>query len=121
MAASDNDAQSGEYTGTMTIPGEQESRPVSVVFSEDDQAATVRFKEPVAGAAEWQGTRVRIVRRPKYEEVVFITTGLPKETVEMTWKINADLHNGTAAAVVVVRPNEHRVSGEKGFVLVRTQ
>ena len=118
MGAAD-DAQSGEYKGTMTIPGDQESRPVSVVYSEDDQSATVRFEEPVAGATKWEGTQVRIVRRLKYEEVVFITTGLPKETVEMIWKINADLHDRTAAAVVVARPNEHRVSGEKGFVLVR--
>ena len=119
MVAADNGPHSDEYRGTMTLPGEQEPRPVSVFFSEDDQSATVRFEEAVAGASEWEGTQVRIVRRLKYEEVVFITTGLPKETVELIWKVNADLHDGTAAAVVVARPNEHRVTGEKGFILVR--
>ena len=119
MAAEDSGPHSGEYKGTMTVPGEQEPRPVSVLFNEDDQSATVRFDEPVAGASEWEGTQVRIVRRLKYEEVVFITTGLPKETVELIWKVNADLHDGTAAAVVVARPNEHRVTGEKGFILIK--
>ena len=106
-----------EYSGAMTLPGEQETRPVSVVYDRDGSSAVVRFDEPVAGAAEWPASQVSVVRRLKYEEIIFITTGLPREGVDMIWKINADLHDGTAAAVVVARPNEHRVSGEKGFVL----
>ncbi len=106
-----------EYSGAMTVPGEQETRPVSIVYDRDGSRAAVRFEEPVAGAAEWQASQLSVVQRLKYEEVIFITTGLPREGVDLVWKINADYEDGTAAAVVVARPNEHRVSGEKGFVL----
>ena len=110
-------AQESEYSGAMTLPSEQETRPVSVVYDRDGSRAVVRFEEPVAGSAEWPASQVSVIRRLKYEEIIFTTTGLPREGVDMIWKINADLHDGTAAAVVVARPNGHRVSGEKGFVL----
>jgi hypothetical protein len=44
---------------------------------------------------------------------------LPVETVEIVWKINAAKFDDTAAGVVAVRPNDMRISGEKGFILNR--
>jgi hypothetical protein len=51
---------------------------------------------------------------------VFVTTGFPKDTIEIIWKLNANVDDETVAAVAVIRPNELRVSGEKGFTLVRS-
>ena len=78
---------------------------------------TVRFDSTVSGATEWKGASVRVVRRLKYHEVAFTTTGLPKGSVELSWRLNAGLEDGTLAGVLVARPNEERVSGEKGFTL----
>ena len=86
----------------------------------DREAVSVRFSEPVAGSAQWDGGSLRVVDRPKYTEIVFVTLGLPQETVEMIWKLNASIVDGTVAGVVVVRPNDLRVSGEKGFTLLRS-
>ena len=108
-----------QYRGTLTLPSEQEPRQFSVVLDKETQAVTIKFDTPVGGTREWKGSSVRMARRLKYHEVIFITTGLPKETVELTWKINADLYDGTGAGVIVVRPNALRISGEKGFTLVK--
>ena len=109
-----------KYRGSMTLPGDPERHDFSLLLDRERQAVTVQFDAAVAGASEWQGSPVRIVRRTKYDEVVFTTTGLPKETVQLTWKVNADLHDGTAAGVVIAQPNELRVTGEKGFTLINT-
>ena len=109
-----------EYQGTLTLPGETEPRNVSVNLNNEAQAAKVHFETPAAGSADWEGSKVQMARRLKYHEVVFSTVGLPKGSVEITWKCNIGFEDGTLAGVLVVRPNEERVSGEKGFVLVRS-
>lgn len=106
--------------GSMTIPTETEPRQVAILLDRSREAVSLRFTEPVAGSAEWDGGSLRVVDRPKYTEIQFVTLGLPQETVEMIWKLNASTVDGTVAGVVVVRPNELRVSGEKGFTLIRS-
>ena len=113
------DSRREKYHGTLTLPGEQEPRSVSLLLDKERQALTFRFDTPVAGATEWEGSSVRVNRRLKYYEVWFSTIGLPKGSVELSWKCNAGLEDGTMAGVVVARPNEERVSGEKGFTLVK--
>ena len=106
-----------KYEGTVVVPGDDEAHPISFLLDREGQAVTVRFDKPVAGSSDWEGSLVQVVRRLKYDEIVFTTTGLPREQVKLTWKVNADLHDGTAAGVIVAQPNEQRVSGEKGFTL----
>lgn len=108
-----------EYRGSVVIPSQTDRRDVTVLVNKADGAASVRFDEPVSGAAEWEGSQVRIVERLKYHEIQFSTTNLPVETVELLWKLNAAKQDDTAAGVVVVRPNDVRVTGEKGFILNR--
>ena len=105
------------YNGTLTLPGEKEVRNIGLFFDRVCKAVTIQFDEPVAGSSKWKAASVEIAKRLKYYEVVFKTIGLPKETVELTWKCNASLEDGTMAGVVKARPNEQRISGEKGFIL----
>ena len=111
------DSNREEYQGSLTLPGETEPRDISLLLDKERKAVSVRFDTEVAGASEWEGASVSVVRRLKYIEVWFDTIGIPKETVELRWKCNADLRDGTLAGVVVARPNELRISGEKGFTL----
>ena len=108
-----------EYHGSLTIPGETEPHPVSLYLDKQRQAVKIHFDQEVAGASDWEGSSVRVVQRLKYTEVLFTTTGLPKETVELAWKFNASLEDDTLAGVVVARPNDLRISGEKGFTLAK--
>ena len=110
--------QAQEYRGTVTLPGETEPRDFALVLDRAEPAATIRFDTPAAGSTEWKGSPVRFARRLRYDEFLFSTVGLPKGAVELTWKCNAALEDGTLAGVVVARPNEERVTGEKGFSLV---
>ena len=114
-----DETQWDAYLGTLTLPGEDEPRGVAVYLDTAGQAVKVRFQEPVAGSSEWPGSTVRVVKRLKYHEVQFTTEGLPVETVELVWKFNASLHDDALAGVIIARPNAMRVSGEKGFNLVR--
>ena len=112
-------AQLERYQGTLTLPSEQEPRQFVLLLDKEAQAVTIKFDTPVGDSSEWTGSSVRVVQRLKYQEIIFITSGFPKEAVEIIWKVNADLHDGTGAGVIVVRPNELRISGEKGFTLVK--
>ena len=109
-----------KFRGLLTIPTETESRQATVLVDRKSNAASVRFNEPVAGSAEWKSTSLTVVELPKYTEIVFVTTGFPKDTIEIIWKLNANVDDETVAGVAVVRPNQLRVSGEKGFTLARS-
>ena len=108
-----------EYRGSLVIPSETDRHGVTVLINKADIAVTLRFDEPVGGSRDWDGANVTIVERLKYHDIQFATNDLPKETVTLSWKLNAAKFDDTAAGVVVARPNEVRVSGEKGFVLTR--
>ena len=107
------------YRGTLTLPGDDEPREVGLLLDVKGKSVRVRFQDPVAGAVEWQGAAVKIANRLKYLEVLFTTDGLPVKTVELVWKFNASFQDDTLAGVVIARPNDVKVSGEKGFVLAR--
>ena len=117
---SSDDSTREEYQGSLTIPSETEPRNVSLFLDSGRQEVSIRFDEPVAGSSDWTGSSVRVVRRLKYVEIQFMTTGIPQDPVELVWKLNAGLDDDTAAGVVIARPNELRISGEKGFILQRS-
>ncbi len=108
-----------EYRGMMTLPGEQEERGVWLSLDAASSSVSIRFDEPIEGSADWQAEGLTVANRLKYNEVVFYTTGLPKETVQITWKFNSSLLDDSLAGVVIARPNALRVTGEKGFVLTK--
>ena len=107
------------FRGQLILPGEQEPRNVRISVEPDKGDLTLKFDSPVEGDTDWAGSNVRIARRLKYSEVVFTTVGLPKETVELTWKCNASLLDDSLAGVIIPKPNDKKVTGERGFVLSR--
>ncbi len=107
------------YRGELAIPSETERHGVSVELDSGTGTATLKFDEPVAGASEWVGQNVMFMDRPKYQEIQFATFDLPKESVQLTWKMNKSKLDNTIAGVVVARPNSVRVRGEKGYILTR--
>lgn len=115
-----NDSQGEmEFRGSLIIPSETEPREVSLRLDRGSNAVAIHFDGEIAGATQWNGSSLRVVDRPKYTEVVFMTTDLPKETVQLTWKLNAAYADDTLVGVIVPKKNTQKVSGEKGFTLVR--
>ena len=107
------------FRGQLVLPGEQDARNVQISVAPETGSLTLRFDTPIEGDTDWAGSDVRIARRLKYSEVVFITVGLPKETVVLTWKFNASLLDDSLAGVIIPKPNDQKVTGERGFVLKR--
>lgn len=103
----------------MVLPGENDERGVSLMLDTASPSVNIRFDEPIEGNTQWEAQDLTIASRLKYNEVVFFTTGLPKETVEVTWKFNSSLIDDSLAGVLIARPNNLRVTGEKGFVLTK--
>ena len=108
-----------EYRGVMVLPGEQDERGVSLSVDTAAPSVGIRFDEPIEGNTQWQAQDLTVANRLKYDEVVFITSGLPKEAIEVTWKFNSSLIDDSLAGVVIARPNDQRITGEKGFVLTK--
>ena len=108
-----------QFTGALAIPSENDRHDVTLTLADGSRSATLQFDEPVAGSAEWSGQNVMVMDRPKYQEIQFTTFDLPKETVQLTWKLNRSKLDNTIAGVVVARPNDVRVRGEKGFILTQ--
>lgn len=106
-----------EYQGTLVLPGDQEAREVSILMNTARQTVQIRFAQPVGGESDWSGSDVKLARRLKYNEAVFSTTGLPLDPVKMTWKFNASLLDDSLAGVIIPKPNDVRVTGERGFIL----
>ena len=115
----DDNTQPERFRGALAIPSENERRDVTVTLDGGGESVTLNFDEPVAGSAEWRGVDVVFMDRPKYREIQFFTEDLPKETVRLIWKMNESKLDNTIAGVVVARPNDVRVRGEKGFILTR--
>ena len=76
-----------EYRGVMTLPGEQEERGVSLSLDAVAPSVSIRYDEPIDGSSDWQAEGLTVANRLKYNEVVFYTTGLPKETGQVTWEV----------------------------------
>ena len=109
-----------EYKGVMVLPGEQDERGVTLSLNTDAPSVGIRFDEPIEGETEWQAQNLTVANRLKYNEVVFSTTGLPKEAIGVTWKFNSSLIDDSLAGVVIAQPNDQRITGEKGFVLTKS-
>ena len=114
-----DNAKWDKYQGSVSIPSESDKRNVTALIDREGKAVTLRFDDPVAGSSEWVGSKVRVVGRLKYDEIQFATNDLPQKSVELTWKFNAGKLEDTIAGVVIAKPNDLRVSGEKGFILKR--
>ena len=109
-----------EYKGVMVLPGEQDERSVTLSLDAAAPSVGISFDEPIEGETEWQADNLTVANRLKYNEVVFTTTGLPKAAIGVTWKFNSSLLDDSLAGVVIAQPNDQRITGEKGFVLTRS-
>lgn len=108
-----------KYSGTLVLPGSNDEHAVSLTMNDDDDTASLKFGEPVGSSADWDAKSVSYTTRLKYSEAYFVTEDLPVETVELVWKVNSSHDDGTLAGVIIPKPNAHRVSGEKGFILIK--
>ena len=109
-----------EYKGVMVLPGEQDERGVTLSLDTESPSVDIEFDEPIEGKTAWQAENLTLANRLKYDEAVFTTTGLPKEAIGVTWKFNSSLLDDSLAGVVIAMPNDQRITGEKGFVLTRS-
>ena len=106
------------YHGKVTLPSEKESINFSLNINRDAKSVELNFSEPIEKSSNWKCTDIKIIRRTKFDEIVFFTHGIPKPSVPLIWKINASLTDKTAAGVVIARENDKGVKGEKGFKLI---
>ena len=114
-----NSQQVLKYKGVMVLPGEQDERGVTLSLDTEVPSVDINFDEPIEGKTAWQAENITLSNRLKYKEVVFRTTGLPKEEIGVTWKFNSSLIDDSLAGVVIALPNDQRITGEKGFVLTK--
>ena len=105
------------FKGEVNLPGDKNTYAVAIFVDRDRQVVKVQFDTPVAGSSDWQGSSVLMARRLKYHEVIFKTMDVPREGLELTWKMNIALTDEMLAGVVMARPNDLRVKGEHGFTL----
>ena len=105
------------YYGSVTLPSEKESIGFSLNINRDTKSIELNFSEPIEKSSNWKCTDIKIIRRTKFDEIVFFTHGIPKPSVPLIWKINASLIDNTAAGVVIARENDKGIKGEKGFKL----
>ena len=115
------DEQSVEnFQGTVFVPGVDDEQQVTLQVDKAKNAVSLHFGDSIGGSNDWEGVSVQLTKRLKYDEIIFQTMNLPKETVRLTWKVNASHDDDyTIAGVIVVTPNDQRVTGEKGFILTR--
>ena len=109
-----------EFKGVMVLPGEQDERSVTLTLDKAEPSVGITFDEPIEGETHWHAQGLTLNYRLKYDEAVFTTIGLPKEAIGVTWKFNSSLLDNTLAGVVIAQPNDQRITGEKGFVLTRS-
>jgi hypothetical protein len=105
------------YEGSGFIPGVEKEVGIAASIDESDESVVIKFDREIGGEFTWHGNNVEMNKRPKYNEIVFRTTDLPIETVDLVWKFNASRIDNSLAGVIVPKPNKLKVSGEKGFVL----
>ena len=105
------------YTGSAYLPSVDDEVSVTALIDEEQHTVSIEFDREIGGSTSWKGNSVEINQRLKYSEIIFRTTNLPVETVDLVWKFNASKLDNSLAAVIVPQPNKLRVSGEKGFIL----
>ena len=115
----DKTGQTGTYTGSVNVPGTEGPVGIILGIDLDEPAVSVDFSEALGGSSRWNGGNITVRRLVKYDEVHFVTSGLPVDGVVMQWKTNLSKVDGSVAGVIIVRPNESRLTGESGFILSR--
>lgn len=108
-----------KYHGHLRIPGTPEEAEIIFTVGFDSKSVKLDFPHPVATNSKWQIGSVTVRRLLKYDEVHFVTTGLPIEGVDLQWKTNCAKSDNTLAGVIIAKPNKHKVVGEIGFSLVQ--
>ena len=106
-----------KFNGEISFPGLENWIKTTVVVNNDRTSAHVAFAENDDGLSQIDSTKFSFIIRPKYNEIIFTTSGIPIEEVELIWKLNESHADGTVAGVVIAQPNSHKITGEKGFIL----
>jgi hypothetical protein len=109
------------FSGSVRVPGTDGEVDISLVVDLNTPSVSLDFGEELGGASRWAGDSITVRRLVKYDEVHFVTDGLPATGVIMQWKTNLSKVDGSVAGVIIVRPNEARVTGESGFILSRSE
>ena len=122
MSGKADEAGSREhFTGSVLVPGTDGAVDISLEVDLDAPSVSLDFGEELGGASRWAGDSITVRRLVKYDEVHFVTNGLPATGVIMQWKTNLSKVDGSVAGVIIVRPNESRITGESGFILSRSE
>ena len=105
------------YAGSVLVPGTDGAVNIRLEVDLNEPSVSLDFGEELGGASRWAGDSITVRRPVKYDEVHFVTDGLPAIGVVMQWKTNLSKVDGSVAGVIIVRPNESRITGESGFIL----
>ena len=108
-----------QYKGLVKVPGTDHAVEVSLSLDLTQPAVSVSLSGAAGTPSRWEGKSISVRRLIKYDEVHFLTDGLPEETVVLQWKTNFSKADLSVAGVIIARPNERRISGEVGFTLSR--
>ena len=106
-----------KFNGEISIPGLDAWVQSTVVVNNDRTSAHVEFDENDDGLSYIDSKSFSFIVRPKYNEIIFTTSGIPIEEVDLIWKLNESHVDGTVAGVVIAQPNSKKIAGEKGFIL----
>tara|TARA_Y100001936_G_scaffold253692_1_gene320121 strand:- start:2993 stop:3367 length:375 start_codon:yes stop_codon:yes gene_type:complete len=109
------------FTGNLRIPGTIEETGVDLTVSLSSKSVDLAFSSPEIERLSFQIGSITVRNLLKYDELHFVTSGLPIEDVDLQWKTNIARADNTVAGVIIARPNKHKVVGEIGFSLVQTQ
>ena len=110
-----------EYTGTLRIPGTKEDGAVTLIVGLENKSVRLNFSGPEIKDMNFQIGSVTVRNLLKYDELHFITSGLPIKDVDLQWKTNIARADNSVAGVIIARPNKHKVVGEVGFSLVQVK
>lgn len=108
------------FAGSVLVPGTDGAVNIRLEVDLNVPSVSLDFGEELGGASRWAGDSITVRRLVKYDEVHFVTDGLPATGVVMQWKTNLSKVDGSVAGVIIVRPNESRITGESGFILSRS-
>ena len=106
-----------KFNGEISFPGLENWIQTTVVVNDARTSAHVDFADNEDGLSQIDSEKFSFIIRPKYNEIIFTTSGIPIEDVELIWKLNESHADGTVAGVVIAQPNSHKITGEKGFIL----
>tara|TARA_Y100000590_G_scaffold407172_1_gene497160 strand:+ start:2488 stop:2862 length:375 start_codon:yes stop_codon:yes gene_type:complete len=109
------------FSGSLRIPGTTQETAVNLTVGLDNKSVGLSFSDPEIENVSFQIAAITVRNLLKYDELHFITSGLPLGGVDLQWKTNIARADNTVAGVIIARANKHKVVGEVGFSLVRTK